>query len=710
MKSKNFIKVSSGKMRMSELTLLAIAIMLFCCGKALACGGDNWGPDMCDHFCLVQPLDPEKTGVSDVDESTEFWYDYIGRTVSRDRLKEAIENANANDYDDPGSSENALVAALYGRGDTNALNYLRLNHKLYTLNTWMNRWDYERPTPDQYNKLVYEIASLQTTDKLTERIVYLRMRALFCAKRYDDVETNWKNFASKWKESPLKRRARGYMGGVYYQRGQYAEALEIFDANGDQRSINKCVSRLLDPDKLEAYYEKNRDSRVIGYVMQDYANYIFHAMTNGGEGGEIWPQVRNDYNKMLAFAERVVKEKKVKDLALWQDFVGFLYYSAKNDDKAYEAFSKVEKMKATVQEKEFARYFKFLASFNATDRPDNYTDYLLAETENLLDAQDKQYADEEYTKNHVNVYEICSFDLPTRLYKYCNSLGNEHAKMLVISIFQNVFTLDDNWCVYYDELIDHVWSADKVIEFYNKLKNPPAGDKLVAGLTKMSRTDLTPSVQELIGTKLLREGDFEKAIGYLENLSQELLKNQGIAPYLNLRTVSKHDFDRENYDYMDSEDIKEYRNVKLEYCRDMAARMKKLATLQGDQLADMAYEMANLCFQASPAGDLWAISEYSWSGADIHYNNLNKMAIDLLHLAIKNTNDFQRLKKCYYGLASVPQRENYKFYYNWQTRTYTLNAFGSELEGYEWLAKNLPRNDELRRNCDWLNSYIESGN
>ena len=702
MKSKNFIE--GVKSKVARCGLLACALVLLCGVRTMACGGDYWGPDMCNHFSLMQPLDPEQTGVSAVEESAAFWYEYLGHSVALEGLKEAIEDADAKDYQDPANSDNALVAALYREGDQVALDYLKLNYALYNLNTWMNHWDYERPTVDSYTQLLYKIASLQNNGKLDERIVYLRMRTLYCAARYDDVETNWKNFASKWKESPLKRRARGYMGGVYYHRGQYAEALEIFDAIGDQRSINKCVSRLLDPDKLEAYYAKNKDSRMLGYVMQDYANYIFHAMTNGGEGGEIWPQVRRDYDRMLSFAERVVAEKKVKDLALWQDFVGFLYYAAKNDDKAYEAFDKALKMKGTVQEKEFARYFKFLSSFKAAGRPDNFTDYLLAETENLMNAHLREQGEEGKSTEHVNVYEICEFDLPTHLYDYCNSLGNDFAKKLVISAFGTVVS-DDNY-YNYDELLDHVWSADEAIDYFNKLKNPPAGDKLSAGLMKFVNTDMNEWVQERIGTKLLREGKWDRAVTYLENLSQELLQAQGIAPYLNLRTVSKYDFERENYSYMDDVDIKEYRNVKLQFCKDMAQLQKLMSSVRGNELADVAYKMANLCFQASPAGDLWAISEYSWSGADIHHNNLNELAIEYLRLAIRNTTDFQRLKKCYYGLAAVPQKDDSKFYYDWSTRTYVLNASGSELEGYEWLATHLPRNDELRRHCDWLNDYI----
>ena len=206
----------------------------------------------------------------------------------------------------------------------------------------------------------------------------------------------------------------------------------------------------------------------------------------------------------------------------------------------------------------------------------------------------------------------------------------------------------------------------------------------------MTKASLTPEVQELIGTKLMREGKFEKAIGYLENLPQSMLQEQGIAPYINLRSFSKRDFEREDYSYLNSGDIKEYRNVKLEFCRDMADKTKMLHSLRGNQLSDMAYEIANKCFQASPAGDLWALSEYSWSSVDIHYNNLNKLAIEYLRLAIQNTTDMQRLKKCYYGLAAVPQEEAIKYYYNWDTKTYVFDLHGSELEGYDWLAKNLP--------------------
>ena len=68
----------------------------------------------------------------------------------------------------------------------------------------------------------------------------------------------------------------------------------------------------------------------------------------------------------------------------------------------------------------------------------------------------------------------------------------------------------------------------------------------------------------------------------------------------------------------------------------------------------------------------------------------------------------QRLKKCYYGLAAVPQEEAIKYYYNWDTKTYVFDLHGSELEGYDWLAKNLPPTDELRRSCDYINAYIAS--
>ena len=55
MKSSNFIK-----------GVLGFVVLLLCGGKAMACGGDDWGPDRCNHFSLVQPLDPEQTGVNDV--------------------------------------------------------------------------------------------------------------------------------------------------------------------------------------------------------------------------------------------------------------------------------------------------------------------------------------------------------------------------------------------------------------------------------------------------------------------------------------------------------------------------------------------------------------------------------------------------------------------------------------------------------------------
>lgn len=682
--------------------LLSLSALLMVFGKAEACGGgDYYEGAMGNLFFMTNRLNADETGVDVERESVEFWYTYLGGSVAKKDLEEAIRWGKLEDFENPDVTENVLVKALAKHKDRLALAYLRLNHKLYALKSWGSTWDYEKPDPSQYEELLKELSRYTPTSKLKDRYTYLRMRILFALDRYDDVLGIWDNFASKWADGPLKRRALGYVAGAYYHKDRYAEALEVFDAMGDQRSINRCVSRLLDPDKLEVFYEKKPNSVVLLYVMQDYANYLYHAKQNDGDWGEIWPQVRRDYDKMMAFAKRVLKEKKVENLMPWQAFVGFLQYANNDSEAAFLSFCEAQRMGGTQDQQKLVRYLKMLASFEAKSRPADFVDYILGETRAL-----KETASYESQNDVLSpLWSIYNYDLPKKLYSYCKQIGNKQAEFLVYALFDVVPVSNENY-VFYNSYIDSELSADELVDRLENLEKPNKKDALVMGFTAMVSKGESVRLNELIGTKYMREGKYDKAIGYLKQTSDDFLKEQLIAPYLNLRKMPENPFGRDDTKDLYGEEVKEYKNVKLDFCIRMRDNLKKLKGLKGDAYSELAYEMACELFQASPAGDLWAMSEYYWSGSGSHYNGMSEQAKDLLQKAIEKAGDFSIKRKCYIGLASIHSGLESKIYYNWQTEKTIVNFDETEAIAYEWLKNNLPNDDSFRNGCDIFRTYV----
>lgn len=214
---------------------------------------------------------------------------------------------------------------------------------------------------------------------------------------------------------------------------------------------------------------------------------------------------------------------------------------------------------------------------------------------------------------------------------------------------------------------------------------------------------------DVVRRNVMREGKFQEAEPYLANVSQSYIWDLSIEPYLFMRELPEQVFVRKNMaEYYDMEHVNG--NPKLKFCRQLIELQKQVQDGKKDEKARAAIQLADLLFQGSPAGDLWAMSQYSWSQWGPVFNQFDVMAVDLLHTAIASTKDYDLLCQAYFGLAAIPIG-------NYQISTiastgifYTeepeqLKTYKTNIEGYRWLIKQNDRSHSIYQTCDWLKLY-----
>jgi len=287
-------------------------------------------------------------------------------------------------------------------------------------------------------------------------------------------------------------------------------------------------------------------------------------------------------------------------------------------------------------------------------------------------------------------------EISHRLQAYVNARGDA-----TLSFLTSVLLDDISWWA-----IDHQMSTQQVKEVQHYMKRGGEGE---LGTCLVRHCDISQDrFNEVIGTKLIREGNYEEAMDYLAKVSEEYLRGIGITPYLLSRQNPAMPFRRMNYSDECQPVVGEVPNIKYRFCQQVIALKEQLARESGEKKAEVAYALAEMLYHASFAGDQWAMSEYSWSSGDYHYNELNEQSVHYLQLALDCTNDYNMKVQCHFGLAAnpIPYAEPYVRVDNEKQRWCLYAPEGRQREAYKWLSYQIRRDDPLFETCDWLKLYV----
>ena len=664
---------------------VAVSVGLSLWSSAQACV-DWTDPTTYNLFRCVEPLPDIHKGR--LNESVRFWTQYSGK--SADELGWAVEYMPLRLFEEQSYEYNALLAALQEQGKREAIDLLRLNATLDDLVSASSRWSYRKVTSADYLKLLDEIDQLRLTGDLARRKTFLKMRCLFRLKDYDSCMELWNRFASKWPESPLRQRMEGYVAGCLYQQKEYTKAIDYYFRLGDDESIQLCVNRLLHTTDLEQEYQRDPNSRILGYVLEDYANYYYHAIANqynGDQSEKIWYAVTRESGKMEQFALRVAKEGKVKDPQMWQAFAGFIQMFRGQNDKAYATFCQAEKMPARGIVAPLIRHYKLMAALEGHDGTPGFDQYLAGEIA--------------YYKNGVasgtveyNVlYNLYEYELDRRIVSHLDKRDDATLPKFFAQATYDPYSI---------QRLDRELSTEQVREI-RRIKLEGSNDPLIKGLLPVCDLSLD-RLNETLGTKLLREARYDDAVACFGQVSQKYIDGQGIAPYLAARKLKERPFMRTTYAEVESG--APGTNVKLAYCQELSRLQKQLDATTGDARARVAIDLANRLYQASPAGDLWAISEYSWSCYGPYHNELNDLAGQVLRQGLAAAQGYESRALCYFGLAANPIDEKpADLSRDPETGKNQVYCHGAQLEAYQWLNSQPNRTSPVYATCDWIKCY-----
>ncbi len=672
---------------------LAISIFVLATAVSRACGWDGDDPAYYNLFRCTRALPNLKE--QHTNESALFWARYAGLPAD-EALVDAVSYLRSSDFDDSEEpTSNLLVTTLRQQGKDDAIALLQLNTELHELVESTQFWEYRKVTPDEYQQLLDKANALHVGKHLSKRLTFLKMRILSRLKADDAMMRLWTDEAAEWEPSEIRDRMEGYVAGIHFRRGDYDKALPIYFRLRDGGSISLCVNRMLDSSSIEAAYSKDPDAMILGYILEDYANYFYHASQHDywemdDEDFKIWSKVTREREAVTALAERVVSEGKAKDLQMWQAFVGFMQLITGQENAAYQSFVKAEDLPGENSMTRLLRHYKFAASLSLDNKPAQYDEYVAEEIRNFKELA--YYLNE---PERSAVQGLWGNEIDKRLQAYVNQRQDASLSFLARNLINGNY-----W------ELDHDMPTQQVKELQHYIKHGgdgPLGQCLVR-YCALSQNFFN----ELIGTKLIREGNFEEARDYLEKVPEDHLRSLGITAYLMHRKRPDTPFQRKDRSENWDSNLTEVDNIKYQFCLQVISMKEWLSKAKGEEKAEVAFNLADMLFQASYAGDLWAISEYSWSGADYHYNELNDQAEHYLQLALDCTSDFDMKVKCHFGLAANPTsgQETYIIYDKDKKRYNLLAPDGPQREAYMWLRYQTKRDNPLYASCDWLKLYV----
>ena len=598
-----------------------------------------------------------------------FVFSVYNRSLMSDRL-ERQANQNWRAYTQGAVSEwegyDADKVMDYARkhNDTEMVAYLKLlNMYLDVCGLQQDKWEY--PSKEDILKqaanlkYVKQHALEKTKSKLRSQNALLVMRCNMQLELYDENLKFWKEMEPKLPQTVYKDMMKGLYAHALLQTKKFSQAMEVYGELGDMVSMNWCLQDMIDLNGIKSVYVTSPNSAALPFMVQKFVNIAQDAQDpipyEAQEETQVDPAYRNEVMQFVNFANQVAAEGRTNMPLLWKSAAAWLQYLYGDAPTAKRFIDEAKNMEGTDRMKDNARVISFFIN-TALAKNSKKTDEYIADELQWLEQKDKE-ENELYNLEYGNYAGHYNEMIDRAIYAHLVDLYNHWGRKEVALALVDVFSEKH-----------HGWSSD----FFWKYNSQKADDmvkflKYATGKRKspklenwiFERVDVDVDyLNDAIGTKYLAEGNYSKALEYLQKVPLSYLDKQNIKEYAANRSFTVEPwFKVQREDDKDiAEDYHLTTNKKVDFIKDVQALMAKLNVGDEESRAEAAYDLAVRCYQASYKGECWFITHYGQSvcdSAEVGEVDYVMRAVEYLSKAKLSKNEALR-EKALFGLAFVP--------------------------------------------------------
>ena len=692
---------------MKKYFLLSV-MAIVATAQALACGG-YWARPNYYVFHVYHDNSREDGSSPYTEQVNKYWIDYTGGKADAYSVY-SLAYVDLNKW---AQSDNEIVRAIIDKKDYEAELYVkRLIAYLKLCNESFNSWDY--PDEAQLAERDRNINGLRAQamgyngDRFKSQYALLVMRTFMLQKRHTDNISYWNNTASHMPQNVYRDMMRDIYAGALHNTGHDVEARAIFAELGDVESLHWMLRKKRNLAGIKELYGQDPNSPLMLYLVEDFVHNAQETLDydDTPEDRESIEYVgrraiyRNEVNDFIKYATKLGGDKSVNNRSMWLAAAGVLNHFMGNDKNAVAQLEQAMTASGTPFMRDNARACLAFVKCESSIYDATFDKYLAGELKWL---QSKTKEDEYFTKILSRIGDS----------KVAKQLPPNTAIALMGWLGSNDVT---DWGSDYSEKLEHM-TANEYKAFNDYISSKKHSSALDSYITSSLHFE-TVDYNDVIGTKLLREGRFDEAIPYLEKVPLSYLSKQGISRYAARRDYTKERWmGRQIVDYEDDyahwyETSTLTTNQKVDFCRDILRLKQQLKTESGEQRYRTAYNLAAMLFQASYKGDCWYLTHYSSSISDEQEPNemdFIQAAADYLQIAVKSS-DTDLHQRSLYALAYLPITPCYEI--DWEDNFILKDNYGfnyyalSDLAAYRSEhAGNLPR---YISHCDILTKFMDA--
>lgn len=740
--------------------------------SSYACYFPTYTPGEYYVFYAYSEKEIPKSGLSSSDTNINEWQEYTNNQATFEDIRQVVYKYSIRDMKliatgDTNTSdemkENTFVNFLTKTNDHEAIKYLILAKQCETLRAERtDAWWY--PTKDDLeNKDLQQIldealAYQGTTFKA--RYLLQALRAAFTMELHDLCIQLWDEQINNQPESSIKRMCEDYIGGVYFQRGEYQTAINHY-ANTMQTSSSFwwCVDNLTekksDIERIKILYQYQPNSPELAIMVQKIcreaekrANLkVFDGYIDENEsedeyynpGYKSYLKNRARYMELRDFALQVAADKKNENPAMWQYAAAFLTLLDGESDMASKYIRKAERMKGNGFIKNNVKVLSIMIeAFNGSYNKSFETrmlpklQWLDQMTRNNLTPEIKDdylwYENQMFNNYSMYYYNdmMRKITLSIMVPKYKKQHNEVKALMLTGMASERLRTLTNYRQAINENSGQRSWNIDFYTDIFCALDTYPVesiieyGQKLQSGgKTKFERFLLSKCyvnenyLNEIIGTRYMRTEQFEKAVEYLSKVDTTYDRSLNIYNYFN------HDPSEEPF--YGTKFITPASGYKLNYAIRMLDLQRMLSMIVTPVIRSEAnYQYAQGLIRS--VTDCWSLLRYRKGyfhgrfkddGFDDWGEALSQHAEELINEAINLSDDKELQAKCFATNAWKRGNTDYEYTYGIDSNAHWLPKKGSPTD------KNMQMllddkyaftntTQQLISECDRFYSYLEA--